>query len=81
MSRPDDLWRSDVGPWPNADASTAPIVCVGCGRRGGRDGIARDHLCWSCWALAWTSRQGTPADHVDADAAPPVRPTMNQEDT
>jgi hypothetical protein len=49
--RPDDLWKSDVGPWPSRDGPA--VTCGGCGQHGTRDLIARNGLCWSCWARAW----------------------------
>jgi hypothetical protein len=47
--RPDDLAWSDVGPWEST-GDLANAECAGCGCRGPASMIARDALCWSCWA-------------------------------
>lgn len=55
--RPDDVARSDVGPWPSAQSDPSPPVeCAGCGRRGTRALIAREALCWACWAREYRRR-------------------------
>jgi hypothetical protein len=57
MPRSDDLAWSDVGVWPSVqDDPTRPVECVGCGRRGSRTCIAREGLCWSCWAQEYHRR-------------------------
>jgi hypothetical protein len=50
--RPDDDVRADVGEWESAGDRVADAECAGCGRRGTANSIARDDLCWSCWARA-----------------------------
>jgi hypothetical protein len=51
---PPDLVQSDVGPWPSIGDDPVKVTCAGCGHCGTRDGIAREALCWSCWARTWT---------------------------
>jgi hypothetical protein len=63
MARPDDLAWSDVGPWPSVDGGPA-AACAGCGQRGTRDLIARDGLCWSCWARAWARATAAALDRL-----------------
>jgi hypothetical protein len=49
--RPDDVAWSDVGEWGSVGDVVADCECTGCGRRGtAANIIARDDLCWSCWA-------------------------------
>jgi hypothetical protein len=48
--RPDDIAWSDVGAWPSTGDAVADCVCSGCRRRGTHNMIAKDTLCWSCWA-------------------------------
>src|SRR5262245_21043386 len=52
--RPRDLEWSDVGPWPSIADAVWPVRCA-CGSAA----IARDDLCWSCWARAWAGTTST----------------------
>ena len=77
MMRPDDVAWSDVGPWPSVqDDPLPPVECIGCGRRSSRTGIAREGLCWGCWAQEYYRRLEPPAREADsATERPPAGAT------
>jgi len=51
-----------LDPPPDFERSTSANdhECQRCGSRGGRNLIARDALCWSCWAQHLAEQTGSP---------------------
>src|SRR5262249_43207729 len=58
------------------------VECVGCGRRSSRTGIAREGLCWGCWAQEYYRRLEPPAREADSTTGrPPAGATEKERPT